>query len=295
MRLTNNNNLHEGLFFAIEKWFFENYDPDREYFRVTDLIKPVQLVVLERRHHADMEVDAMDLINAWRGTAAHEYLSRYDKVNVLQEIELELCMAGETVRGHPDYYHEGDLVDMKNCKVWSYIHDSNKWEWTAQLNMYAFMLRHHGFPVKSLSILAVFDDWKPSEARRGGDYPRHRSVVIPIEMWEDKETVRYMETRLQIIRTHLDRETMPLPQCTPEERWEKKTVYAVMKEGRKSAVKLHETEDAMLKHIEELGAKHYPEIRPGERVRCQDWCSAAPFCAQWQTYLKEQGGEDSGE
>lgn len=297
MQLVNRHGLHAGIEDAIRQWFHEKQSPNPSYFRVTELVRPVQQVVLQRRYHDQIEVDVMDLINAWRGTAVHEYLSRYDKLNTLKEIELSVNIGGETVIGHPDYYEDGALVDLKNCKVWSYIYKSNIPEWTDQLNMYKYLLEEHGFPVKSLSIVAIFDDWKPSEARRGGDYPQTRSVVIPIEILPRNAVVRYMEKRVKELSCHIaiDSEPQFLPPCTPDEMWEEPTVYAVMKEGRKSAVKLHTTEQAMNNHIHELGAKHYPQVRPGRRIRCEDYCSVSRFCNQFKAYketMKEEGDDE---
>lgn len=288
MILTNKYNLAPELYEGIKRWFFEKENPNPPHFRVTELIRPIQQVVLQRHHYNDAEVDVMDIMNAFEGSATHEFLHKFGDVDALQEELVEVEVAGYKLRGVPDYYKNRKIADWKKCSVWSYINRSNIKEWTDQLNFYAFMYESLGFPVNSLEIIALFKDWSATKARFGDDYPKTRSVVVPLERYSLDKTREMLENRITSLATHLkEYPTMPLPQCTPEERWEKPTVYAVMKEGRKSAVKLHETEDAMLNHIRELGKKHYPEIRPGERTRCLDWCSAAPFCSQWQTYLKE--------
>lgn len=297
MQLTNNSNIHEGLFHAISAWFTKDQSPRSGYFRATELINPIQQTVLIHRYRDKIEVDADSLISAWRGSAVHEYLSRHDEHNVLKEAELEAEIAGVHVVGHPDRYDaEGRVDDYKNVKVWKYVFkDFDDWE--QQLNIYKYLLEVNGFPVTSLNIIAMFDDWKPSEARRGGDYPQSRCMTIPIRMWSRDDVMHFLHDRVSALQFVLNRRNdEDLPECTEEEMWADPTKYAVMKEGRKSAVKLHDTEEGMNNHIAELGAKHYPEIRPGKRKRCEDYCSASKFCYQWQRYLQENGEkEEQGE
>lgn len=296
MKLLNNHGLHEGLFHAVHSWFFEKQNPNPPHFRVTELIRPVQQVVLQRRHHDELETDVMDLMNAWRGSAVHEFLSRHDKTNALQEFDLEIEMAGEKLKGKPDYYEDGTIVDFKNCRVWSYIYKSSIQEWTDQLNIYAFMLKSMGFPVTALEIVAIFDDWSATEAKRNADYPRTRSVVIPILMYPDAKTKELLEDRIFKLSSRLSNfPDADLPECTPEEMWEDPTKYAVMKEGRKSAVKLHDEGKAAEKHAKELGKGHSVQVRPGVRKRCESYCGAAPFCHQYKRYLAEKAEETGPE
>ena len=298
MKLTNKHGLHAGLYHAIHSWFFEKQNPNPPHFRVTELIRPVQQVVLQRRHHDEIETDVMDLMNAWRGSAIHEFLSKFDKSNVLQEIDLELEIGGEKLKGKPDYYDgDGTLVDFKNCKVWSYINKSNIGEWTDQLNFYAFMLKALGFPVTSLEIVAMFDDWSPTKARTEADYPHTRSVVIPILMYPDAKIKEIILGCIKLLSTNLtvsdlNDDDSILPECSSDEMWEDPTIYAVMKEGRKSAVNARSTDRKSAEGmVKELGKGHYIQERPGVRKRCESYCSAAPFCQQYQRYLAEKAEE----
>ena len=293
MNLTNNSNIHEGLFHAIRAWFTKDQSPRSGYFRATELINPIQQTVLIHRYRDRIEIDAEKLIAPWRGSAVHEYLSRHDEHNILKEAELETEISGVRVIGHPDRYDaEGRVDDYKNCKVWKVVFKDFR-DWEQQLNIYKYLLETNGFPVTSLNIIAMFDDWKPSEARRGGDYPQSRCLTIPIRMWETSKTAAFIKERVAQLLLGLHREDMSTPDCTEEEMWAEPTKYAVMKEGRKSAVKLHESEESANKHIDELGAKHYLEIRPGARKRCEDYCSASAFCAQFRKYKETQKeGED---
>ena len=71
--------------------------------------------------------------------------------------------------------------------------------------------------------------------------------------------------------------------CTPEETWEKPTIYAAMKKGRKSAVKLYNSEDEAKERVASEGDNFYVEVRKGEKTRCaQDWCGVSQWCDQYQ-------------
>ena len=80
-----------------------------------------------------------------------------------------------------------------------------------------------------------------------------------------------------------------------EERWATDPKFALMAKGRKSAVKLFDSEAAAKLVMEGLDAKkgkiHSIVKRPGEQKRCGRWCDAAPFCEQYQKILK-QGEND---
>ena len=77
-----------------------------------------------------------------------------------------------------------------------------------------------------------------------------------------------------------------IPQCTPEERWLRPTKYAVMKKGRKRAIKLHDNETEAHGHAETLGKDHLVELRKGEAGRCEKYCPVALFCPQFQKEKK---------
>jgi hypothetical protein len=70
--------------------------------------------------------------------------------------------------------------------------------------------------------------------------------------------------------------------------WEKKTTYAVMKNGGKRAKKVFEIKDEAIAFLAQQKDVHYVETREGGRTRCEGFCQAAPFCGQYQKYLKEK-------
>ena len=75
-----------------------------------------------------------------------------------------------------------------------------------------------------------------------------------------------------------------LPPCTPEEMWEKPTVYAVKKKGAARAKQLFGDELSAIAEAHRLGGEYEVEIRRGERTRCASFCPVSQWCAQWREY-----------
>jgi len=166
------------------------------------------------------------------------------------------------------------------------LKDGVKPEWTAQLNIYALLLRAHGYQVDRLRIVALLRDWQRSRSRHTVGYPEQPVVIVPVEMWSESQTEEYIKSRL-IAHGQAQHE---LPECTPEERWQKAPVFALQRLGTNRAKSLHDTYDEADRArnalpIRELG--DYTVIqRSGENRRCADYCPVLEFCTQGQALLK---------
>jgi hypothetical protein len=76
-----------------------------------------------------------------------------------------------------------------------------------------------------------------------------------------------------------------LPDCTPEEMWEKPTVWAIKKKGNVRAKSLYESEVFATEALEQLGKDYEIEVRQGERTRCANFCPVSQYCQQYRDYL----------
>jgi hypothetical protein len=139
------------------------------------------------------------------------------------------------------------------------------------------MLRQNGDGITKLQIVALLRDWSKMEARRDPEYPQAQVITVDIPMWTPEETRKYMRTRV-IAHEHAKE---ILPECTPEERWERPTKWAVMKKNAKKATKLHDNAESAEAQAAE-NPLYSVEVRPGLSVRCENYCSAKPFCSQYQ-------------
>jgi len=148
-------------------------------------------------------------------------------------------------------------------------------------------------PVTGLSIVAIIRDWSAREAKKE-TYPQAPIVTIPIQLWSPEEREAFIQARLTAHSSAMfEAETDgALPECTPDETWEKSAVWAVKKEGGVRAKSLHSSKE----EAELACSKGYViEHRPGERTRCKSYCQVAKFCSQYQTYLKENPSVDQPE
>jgi hypothetical protein len=189
-------------------------------------------------------------------------------------------------------FTDGGLIqDYKVSSVWTAIDGQAKPEWTAQLNCLAWLARQRGIAVSRAEIVLLCRDWSASKARVGGGYPARPVVRLPVELWSDIEARRFIEER---VKAHQEAETLDdaeLPPCTPAERWEGPSIYAVRREGRKTAIKLFSDGAEALIRAAALGKGHYIEHRPGVPARCRDYCAVSGFCNQWQAELAAGGGD----
>jgi hypothetical protein len=281
MKITNKFCLPQTIVNALER---PTYSKGKADISVTELIAPPQLVALKRIHADELESDASDMVWSLFGSAVHTILEQGADDEHLLEERLFHRVHDWTVSGAVDVQRlrDGgvDILDYKVVKAYSVMNE--KIEWEMQLNCYAYLVRHvKKMPVHSLAIVAIVRDWSRREAQRSADYPQSPVVVVPVNRWSDEEQDAYVEGRIGLHQQayaalHIGGEVQP---CTPQEMWEKPTSWALMKEGRKTAVKVHWD-----KAPEVPDEKHYIEVRDGERTRCKSFCPVNKFCTQWSQY-----------
>jgi len=279
MIITNRFNLPEALISVLSR----ARPPSTSGFSVSTLISPPRIAQLTRRHWNEIKTDVSEMLWLLLGSATHYVIEKAKIPDSLVEEKLFTVMDGEQIRGRADLWKDEILDDWKVTSVWTVIFNpSGKPEWRAQLNIYAWLYSLQGFITKKLRVPAILRDWQKGKALQGGDYPPIPMHVFDIPLWTTEDTVAYVRER---IRMH--KEAMPLPDdqlplCTDEERWVKAGKFALMKEGRKSAVKLYDDKKEAIKELASCDSKHYVEERKGEAVRCKDYCDVAQFCSQWK-------------
>ena len=281
MKLTNRLNLPQSLVRAVSN---DPYSRGDAHISVTGLIAPARKRHLENLHADEITEDVAERIWALMGQIAHGILERADDQAWCEE-RLFIERFGWRISGSFDRYlldDDGLLQDYKLTSTYT-VKDGAKDEWEAQENIYALMLREHGYHVSILEVVAILRDWQKAKAAHTPDYPQVPALVIPVPAWRDDKTETYIRTRLNAhSKTHLN-----LPECTAEERWERPPVYALQKLGNKRATKLFDTEPEAKHALTEAGKGYQIQYRPAEQRRCRDYCAALPFCQQGQALIKE--------
>lgn len=281
MKITNNANLPAPLVRAIQ---MDPYDSSSVDYSTTTLIKPPRIVALERHHKAELIEDASDRIWALMGQLGHLVLERAG-MGELVERRFTAERMGKKIGGQVDLWlrdgsnQVGTLIDYKFTSQWS-VKDGVKPEWEQQMNVNALLCRENGVEVKEAQIVAIYRDWSVGEARRNKDYPQQQVQVWPVKLWSEAEQEAWVCHRIHM---HLDA-TKELPECTPMERWARPEKWAVMKPGREKALKLYDTRQDAIDHVNNASSNHklFVEHRPGVQTRCEDYCAVSQWCEQFK-------------
>jgi len=293
VKITNHFNVPEPLVALARK---EYYSKGKADYSVTEIMSPPRIQRLKRKHWDDMEQDVTDMLWSMLGSALHVVAERSEVVDHLNEERLFMEIDGVTLSGSIDLQQHVKggvaLKDYKFTSVWAVMNDKPEWE--QQLNVYAWMVHKiKGVSIKGLQICAILRDWSTRKAQTESGYPQAQIQMVDIPVWSFDKTEKYVHERIELhkeskVQADWDEE---LPECTDEERWMRTTTYAVKKEGRKSAVRVFDSEEDAVKLIEESEDKKKlsVEVRKGEPVRCTgNYCGVNKWCSQYQSYLKEQ-------
>jgi hypothetical protein len=292
MKLTNNFGMPETILNVIAR---PQYSKGKANMSVTELLNSPRIVQLKRKHWEDLTEDAADMVWSIFGTAIHNILEHGKGDTHIVEERIHIELDGMRISGAIDLQELGEdgiiLSDYKTTSAWAVMNE--KQDWHNQLNSYAFLVeKAKKLPVSKLQIVAIVRDWSRRDTAREG-YPKAPIVVIDIPLWSLEERETYIRDRISLHGDALfEMETDgEMPDCTPEEMWEKPTSYALKKDGNVRAKSVHDTSEAAEKALADAtekakkGEKFLIEIREGDRTRCSNFCQVAPHCEQYKKYL----------
>jgi hypothetical protein len=291
MKITNKFNVPETLVALATR---DYYTKGKSDYSVTEIISPPRIQRLRREHFEEIEQDVSDMLWMLLGTALHVVAERSEVSGHTNEERLSAGINGIILSGAIDLQKdEADgvtITDYKFTSAWALMNDKPEWE--QQQNIYKYLVeRVKKKPVKGLKICALIRDWSRRDAQNKPDYPQAPIQVIDIPMWTFDRTEAFIKERVEM---HRDSKVSAdwgdeLPLCSDEERWLRPTTYAVKKDGRKTAIRVFDTQDeadALLKEMPEKD-KGFIEIRKGEAVRCTgNFCGVSQWCNQFQNEVK---------
>ena len=286
MKYTNKYNIPNEIIRSLEN---DSYSDGGADFSATGLLQPPQIRMLKKIYEPEITTDVSDRIWILLGQSVHNILERANESNTesLTEQRMFVDIDRYKISGQADSIAIEDkiLKDYKVTSVWSVISalKDGKPEWEQQLNIYAYLYKQtFKQDVSALNIIAIMRDWNKSGMLRNKDYPKCSVAVIPIPLWSEQEQLDFIRERID---KHTDAEVIwdalgELPKCTPEERWAKPDTYAVMKKGRKSALRLLPTEEQAKEYIGDQNLSI--EFRKGLSTRCEGYCEVSQFCNQYR-------------
>jgi hypothetical protein len=289
MKLTNKFNLPDTFVNVIER---PTYSKGKADISATELINSPKIVTLKKKHWDDLEQDASEMVWALFGSAVHNILEHGRGENHVVEERIHTMIEGWHLSGAIDLqevYDDGIVIkDYKVTGAWAVMNE--KQDWHNQLNIYAWMVRTvKQKPIKGLQIVAIVRDWSARDASNRENYPQSPVAMIDIPLWTDEEQDAYIKERVGLhAEAYFEMNTEgALPDCTPDEMWEKPTTYAIKKPGAARAKSVHKTLDEAQHALNQVSG-YLLEIRQGERTRCASYCQVSKFCNQYKNYLKEQ-------
>lgn len=286
MKLTNKFSIPQTFVNVLER---PTYSKGKAHLSVTQLINSPKIVALTQKFDDELEQDVSEMVWSIFGTAIHGVLEHGKDDNHVVEERLHATLDGWRISGAIDLQIKTDagvaIRDYKTTSAWAVMNE--KLEWEQQLNIYAWLVQTvKQAPVTDIGIVAIIRDWSRREAAKNENYPPAPIKEIPIKLWTYEEQEAYIKHRISMhsacefaLETDED-----LPLCTPEEMWERPTVWAVKKKGGVRAKSLHEDEGGAQEALESLGKDYEIEVRPGSRTRCESFCPVSQYCQQWRDY-----------
>ena len=249
-------------------------------FSATTLNKGAKEIILTDRHFDEITVDAADSVWAVWGTAVHALLESQPDNNFHEEY-FKVPVSNSFVTGQVDSYdmENGVINDWKTASVWKVQFNDFK-DWRAQGLTYAWLLQQSGLDVKKCRFVALLKDLSKTKAKTDSSYPQSPVFIYEFDVTaaDMEETAARILAKVQEIESAYKLDDDAIEPCSAEERWADGEKWAVMKNGRKSAVKVFDNQldaDAM---AGELGNSHYVEHRPAISRKRGDYCKCKDFC-----------------
>ena len=281
MIITNKHGVPEPLVTLASK---EYYSKGASQYSVTEIMSPPKIKRLREQYNDQIKQDVSDMLWNLLGSALHVVMERGVTDGWTMEERLYKEVDGVTVSGAIDIQQETPegvvIIDYKFTSAWAVMQE--KEEWQQQLNVYKWLVETvKRKKVVGLKICALVRDFNRHETKEG--YPKASIEMVDIPMWDSVTTEAYVRERLNL---HRDAKVSAdfgdeLPACSDTDRWQSETIYAVKREGRKTAIRLFKT----IEEANELAEKEkgYVETRLGEPKRCTgNYCGVAEWCEQYQ-------------
>ena len=256
----------------------ERHNAKGEY-SATTLLHSVRETILTDRHFDEIEVDVADCVWQIWGTAVHLIFERAG-IEGFAEERFEVPVSNSKVTGRVDLYDlQNEIVyDWKTASVYKWTFADFD-DWDKQGLIYAWLMKQNGLNVKEIRFVALLKDHSKSKARKETDYPQKPAMVHIVKVTDKalEEIESFIKTKVPELEKAELLADEELPPCTKEERWATDDTFAVMKEGRKSAIRVFNTKEEAETNLASLGGT-YIEERKGESRKCVDYCNCKDFC-----------------
>lgn len=280
MKTTNKLNLPQtfvNFYNNEEKEIVENR------YSVTEILKPIQQIILYRNHYKEITVDVADTVPAIFGSAVHYILEKNAPVseNVFSEYKFEQEMFGKyTLVGICDLLdlENKEVIDYKTSSV-SKVQKGDFRDYYLQDMMYAYMTYlKFDVKIKKLKNYILMKDWSKIKFAKVSGYPTN-----PIYIWEKEISDSDFDFTERWLKERFEQIENGIVKCSEEERWYTGTKFAVYKNvGDKRAALVADTEQEAHNYItNKCDGSGQIEVRKGENLKCLYYCDCKKFCKQY--------------
>lgn len=257
-------------------------------FSATTLNKGAKEIILTDRHFDELETDAAENVWAIWGTAVHALLESQPDNNFHEEY-FKVPVSKSFVTGQVDSYDMENAIinDWKTASVWKVLkNDFNDWQ--KQGLTYAWLLTQQGLEVKRCRFVALLKDHSKTKARLDPSYPQSPVFIYQFDVTAEMlaATTNRIISKVQEIESAYEMDDDKIEPCSPDERWADPETWAVMKNGRKSAVKLFDKAADADACAGDMGNAYYVEHRPGGSKKCAEYCACKEFCSYYKSMNK---------
>jgi len=273
--------------YGIPQWLYDTidhsnkkYSPGSSDYTTTGLLKPARIYALEKLHREEIDGDISDNFASFFGTSVHDSIEgalKSDSRYIVEERfyrDIEVDGKVFKVGGQIDLFDKEieTLSDHKYTSV-NKLKFSDMHEYETQLAINRWLLLGWGLEVKKCKINLFIKDWRASERKKNPDYPKIPFVEVDFPLWPNENVENFIRQSIHEKESALRGFHAP---CTPEERWSRPAKWALVKKGVKRAVKLFDSEEEARAAVPDN--KHAVEHRPGEDIRCDNYCDVNQFC-----------------
>ena len=257
-------------------------------YSATTLNKGAKEIVLTDRHYDEIEIDAADNVWAVWGTAVHSIFEN-EKDDNFHEESFKVAVGNSYVTGKVDSYDmtNGIIYDWKTASTWK-IQFNDFTDWHAQGMTYAWLLTKSGLEVKKCRFVALLKDHSKSKAKHDASYPQSPAYIYEFDVTPEElaKAEARIVAKVKEIENAYKLGDDDIEPCTADERWADGEKWAVMKNGRKTAIKLFDNEAGAEAYAGELGNSHYVEHRPAVSRKCADYCTCCDYCNFYKSMNK---------
>lgn len=284
MKVTNKLNLPAAFVSAVD-----NSRHNKEgCISATTLNKGTKEIILTDRHFDELTEDVSERIWALWGTAVHSIFEN-QKDSGFKEEFFSVPVLGMTVTGRVDYYdmEKETVVDWKTASVWK-VQYADFADWEAQGLTYAWLMKQSGLTVKKCRFIALLKDHSKSKAKIDASYPQSPVYVYEFSVTDEKLNgigAKILHKIADVLEAEKKNDD-EIPACSESERWASPDKWALMKEGRKTAIKLYDNEEEAEAQMTEKGL--YVEHRAGVSRKCEDYCPCKDFCSFFKNGVNQK-------